>query len=209
MSPEAAAGFLSTWGYPAYYLLFVATAFGSPINEDLLILVGGYLLGADLFAWPVAAPIALAGVLSSDAILHLFGRKLRAHSLRRGWITTFIRPGRLRVGTRWFARFGDRVVFFSRFVPGTRIVVFVTAGFRGMPLSRFVLLDGLAALVWVPVLLLLGQRLGERIGGVNHALGWLGGRILWVIVAIILIAVARQVWFTRTRVRRTGGEDEA
>lgn len=206
MTSDSAAALLGIWGYPAYFLLFLAGAVGSPLNEDLLLLLGGYLIGARVFTWQVALPVAWCGVVASDSLLYMFGGRLRAHSLRRGLIRNFIRPGRLRVATRWFARFGEKVVFLSRLVPGTRLLVFVSAGVRGMAFWRFVVYDGLAALIWTPLMLTLGFRLGERLGGVERAFAWVGGRVLYVILAVAAIIVLRELWFARVQ-RKTAADD--
>ena len=204
--PHTAAELLATLGYPAYLVLFLATALGSPLTEDLLLLAGGYLAAVGIFSWPVVAPLALAGVLGADIVLYSLGRKLRSHSLRGGWVRRFVRPGRLRIATRWFARFGDWLVVLARFVPGTRVVVFVTAGLRGMPVARFLALDGVAALIWVPALLFVGGELGEHIGNVSRFLHWVQGRVVWLVVLAAGIALARQAWIAAER-RRFGPSD--
>jgi membrane protein DedA with SNARE-associated domain len=197
MTPDESTALLQTWGYPAYLLFFVASAFGSPITEDMLLLAGGYLIGAGIFSWLPTAITAFVGVIAADTTTYAFGRKLRQHSLRRGMLRHLVRPGRLRIATRWFARYGDRMVFLSRLLPGTRMVVFLTAGVRGMPARRFVLYDGAATLIWVPLLLTVGEVLGERIGGVREALEWFGARLLWVAVALIAAFLLRQYWLGR------------
>lgn len=199
MTPESAAAMLGTWGYPAYLLLFLAAAFGSPLTEDLLVLLGGYLIGTHVFSWQVTAPLAYAGVVTTDTILFSFGRRLRTHTLRRGWVRRVIRPGRLRVATRWFARYGDWIVFAARFVPGTRMLVFVTAGLRGVPLARFVAYDGAASCFYVPALLFAGTRLGERFGSLGSTIDWVGDRALWVLAAIAVITAGRRMWLQRER----------
>jgi membrane protein DedA with SNARE-associated domain len=199
MTPEAVTAFLGSWGYPAFLLLILLTAIGSPITEDLLLLAGGYLIGAHVFSWPVALPVAFAGVVTTDAMLHTYGRKLREHSLRRGFIRRIIRPGRLRLATRWFGRLGDWLVVVSRFVPGTRVLVFVSAGLRGMALWRFLLLDALAAAAWVPLLLWLGERLGQRIGGLHRVLNLAADRALQLVALVAAAYVLRRLWLRRER----------
>jgi membrane protein DedA with SNARE-associated domain len=199
MTHEEVAALLSTWGYPAYLLLFLASALGSPLTEDLLLLLGGYLIGAEVFTWSVALPVAVAGVTATDLLLYWFGRTLRQHSMRRGFIRRIIRPGRLRGATRWFTRFGDRVVFMARLVPGTRVVVFVSAGVRGIPVTRFLAYDLAASLLWAPLLLWIGAVLGERAGGFHALLEWVGDRILWLVLAVVTMVVVRHLWLTRVQ----------
>jgi membrane protein DedA with SNARE-associated domain len=201
MDPDPIAQFLGTWGYPAYVLLFAATGVGSPVTEDLLLLTGGYLIAAGVFSWPVGLPLSYACVLGTDCMLYSIGRFLRTHSLKRtGWLRRIVRPAQLRIATRWFGRFGDRVVFMARFVPGTRLLVYITAGLRAMPISRFLLIDGSASALYVPLLLWLGVKLGERIGALDRALDYVGDRVLWILLAVAAFAVVRHLW--RRRLRR-------
>jgi membrane protein DedA with SNARE-associated domain len=197
MSPETAAELLGTWGYPAYVLLFLATAFGLPVTEDLLLLVGGYLVGAGIFAWPPALALAYGSLLTSDLIVYTYGRKLRAHSLRRGPVRRFVRPGRLRVATRWFGRFGEKTIFFARLVPGTRLIVFLCAGIRAVPAWKFLAYDALAALIWVPLILGVGVKIGRRIGDAQRLLEWIGTRVTWILLAAALLVLIRHLVLVR------------
>jgi membrane protein DedA with SNARE-associated domain len=199
MNPETVAEFVRTWGYPAYTVLLLLTAVGSPMTEDLLLLVAGYLVSADVFSWRVVLPLSYVGVVGTDCIYYTYGRKLRSHSLRGGWIRRIIRPARVRLATRWFARFGDGLVFVARLIPGTRMVVFVSAGAHGVPLWRFILLDALASAIWVPLLLLAGNAMGERIGGLHRGIEWLTDRIQWLILLVVVGFVLRRIWLNRER----------
>jgi membrane protein DedA with SNARE-associated domain len=194
MSTTGAVALLSTWGYPAYLLLFLASALGSPITEDLLLLIGGYLAGIGVFRWPIALGIALPGVLATDLAMYGVGRKVRSHTLRGGLLRRYVRPGRLRLATRWFSRFGDRVVFLARLVPGTRLLVFVTAGLRGMPIGRFLAYDATAALLWVPSIMWVGHDLGERFGSFDATLRWVGDRVLLLVLLAAAVYAVRRLW---------------
>lgn len=197
MSPEAVAALLHTWGYPLFLALFLATAVGSPLTEDLLLLVGGYLIGIGVFTWPVALPLAFVGLVATDSILFSYGRGLRAQTQRTGGLfRRLVRPARLRTTRRWFARYGDRLIFMARLVPGTRVVVFVSAGLNGMPLARFLLFDAIGAVLLVPALLALGHAFGEQIGSLGETLRWVGDRIA-LLVAVALAGWLLRVWWLR------------
>lgn len=57
-----------------------------------------------------------------------------------------------------FDKYGNWVLFVARFLPGLRTAVFVTAGIsRKVSYLRFILMDGLAALISVPVWIYLGE----------------------------------------------------
>lgn len=202
MTPGAVAAFLTEWGYQAYLLLYLLTPIGSPITEDILLLVGGYLVGEGVFAWRYVVPIAMGGMITSDLVLYGFGRYLRTHTQRNGWVSQLVRPARVRQATRWFARYGDAAVFVSRLLPGTRLICFVGAGMSNVRLSRFALYDVLGTLVWAPLLLWVGYQLRDELGGLGDVLQWVEQRVLWIALAVVALWLARQYWLRHVRRER-------
>lgn len=188
MDPLVIADFLSTWGYLALLALLLLTGIGSPLPEDLLLLIAGYLVYAGTMTWPLALAVAMTGVVGSDMVLYAAGRHLvwrpRASLERR-----VLSPGRLRRVTRLFDRIGATAVFAARLIPGTRAVVFVTAGVRGLPASRFLAADVLGALLWVPFLLIVGHSFGPRIGSLSDFAEWTQRGTLWLAVAALVLVI--------------------
>jgi membrane protein DedA with SNARE-associated domain len=85
-------------------------------------------------------------------------------------------------------------VFGARLIPGTRALVFVTAGLHGLPASRFLIYDGLGALIWVPLVLLVGHRLGDRVGDLNAVLGWTQDGGVWLAAFAAILLIVWLVW---------------
>ncbi|MFH2130082.1 MAG: VTT domain-containing protein, partial [bacterium] len=55
------------------------------------------------------------------------------------------------------------ICFTSRFIPGLRAPVFVTSGILRVPFHVFIGMDGFAALISVPVWVLLAYYLGDKV----------------------------------------------
>jgi membrane protein DedA with SNARE-associated domain len=66
-------------------------------------------------------------------------------------------------------------------------------------LWRFVMLDALASAIWVPLLLLAGNALGERIGGLHRGIEWVTERIQWIILFVLIGFLLRRLWLNRER----------
>ncbi len=199
MAPGTVAEFLTEWGYQAYLFLFLLTPLGSPITEDLLLLVGGYLVAEGVFSWSVALPLASVAMVITDVVLYGFGRYLRTHTSRRGRLSRLVRPARIRQATRWFARYGDAAVFVCRLVPGTRLICFVGAGMSGVRLSRFALYDVLGIVILAPLLLWVGYRLHDRLGNLADVLRWIESRAAWILVVALIAVAARQYWLRHVK----------
>ncbi|HVL66987.1 MAG TPA: DedA family protein [Vicinamibacterales bacterium] len=193
MDPSSLASLLHNWGYPALLVLLCATGVGSPIPEDLLLLSGGYLISAGVFSWPVTLPLAVTGVVASDFVLYTFGRRMRRQA-GGGRLGRMVPAGRLaRFGT-WFDSVGTPAVFIARLVPGTRAVVFITAGLRGVRPATFLLYDIAGALVWVPILVWLGTALGEEIGGLTSLMAGATRLFFWILLGVILLLAIWRLW---------------
>ena len=199
MTPAAVAEFLQQWGYQAYLGLFLLTPVGSPVTEDILLLVGGYLVAEGVFDARIVLPLATVGMVISDVSLYWFGRYLRTHSQRQGLISQLVRPARVRQATRWFTRYGERAVFFSRLLPGTRFICFVGAGMSGVRVWRFVGYDVLGTVLWAPLLVFIGFRLRNHLGGLGDVLQWVEQRVFWLAIALVVFVAVRQYWLRHVR----------
>ncbi len=193
MDPLVLAELVATWGYLALLVLLLLTGVGSPIPEDLLLLVAGYLVFTGVTGWPLTVTICLVGVVGSDTMLYSAGRHL-AWRPCKSLEERVLSPARLRRVTRWFDRIGPKAVFAARLVPGTRALVFVTAGLRGLPASRFLIYDLLGALIWVPLLVLLGHQLGDRVGDLSALADWSQDGSVWLAMLALTLLVLWHVW---------------
>jgi membrane protein DedA with SNARE-associated domain len=96
---------------------------------------------------------------------------------------------------RHFAQHGNLTVLAGRFMPGLRSLVFGMAGMSRMTYLRFLILDGLAALVSVPLFIIVGYRFADK-------LDWLFARIdhikhFLIPCLLVLAAGAIALYFIR------------
>jgi hypothetical protein len=82
----------------------------------------------------------------------LTGTTIGRPALRRRPLRWLVTPEAVERSARWFARRGARVVFVSRFVPGSRLTLFVAAGILHAPLGPLALALALAGVIWTPLL---------------------------------------------------------
>jgi len=169
--------YLEQFQYVAIALVLFLAGLGVPIPEDIPLIYGGVLAGQGHMDVYVHFAVSMVFILVGDVSLYLIGRRLAARRLRRAAASAadqaldsltpsrwdrLASPERLAKVEGYFDRYGSWSVFLGRFVAGVRGAVFLTAGMGGFPLWRFVLLDGLAALVSVPAWIALGYWAGAR-----------------------------------------------
>jgi membrane protein DedA with SNARE-associated domain len=131
---------------------------------------------------------AVLGAVLGDALSYWLGRRFGG-SLAGVWPFTR-NPGLLPRGVGFFRKWGGLSVFIGRFFGPLRAVVPLAAGIMQMPSGRFWIANVASALVWAPMLMLVGDwigRLGGRLIGTANI-------VALVLAGTVLLGVAGFVW---------------
>ncbi len=106
---------------------------------------------------------------------------------------------------RWGRKFTWPAMIISPFLPIPSAIIFVIAGWAGMRLITFIILDIIGTLLWVGMLVGLGYELGHHAVVVAQAISHYG---LWISIALIVVVVVTQVRSQR-RMMRVASEARA
>jgi membrane protein DedA with SNARE-associated domain len=162
-------GFFTQFGYLAVFSVLLACGFGLPVPEDVTLVAGGIISGLGYTHVATMTLVGLAGVLIGDGLVFFLGRIYGHKVFEFRWISRFMTPARLKSVESKLARHGRWVVFTARFMPGLRTPIFLTTGAtRQVSMSQFFMLDGLAALISVPLWIYLGYAGAERREWLTH-----------------------------------------
>jgi len=156
-------------------------------GTTLLIAAGTLMKTGTLPYLPVMAGAILGAVLG-DSVSYWIGRRFGG-GLARIW--PFSRnPALLPSGIAFFRRHGGKSVFIGRFFGPNRAIIPLAAGTMRMPRRRFWVANIASALVWAPMLLFVGDVVGETgdrlIGSANTVVVVFGG--------LTLIGIAGVAW---------------
>jgi membrane-associated protein len=102
---------------------------------------------------------------------------------------------------RWGRKFTWPAVLVSQFLPIPNAIIYVIAGWAGMRLVTFIILDVIGSLLWAGMLVGLGYELGHRAVVVAQAISHYG---LWISIALVVVIVIFQIRSQR-RLMRGGG----
>ncbi|HUR73000.1 MAG TPA: DedA family protein, partial [Sporichthya sp.] len=105
---------------------------------------------------------------------------------------------RLEKVKRWTEKYGAAAVLTAYYLPVPTVLVYAAAGWAGMRLTTFLLLDVVGALLWVGLLAGLGYWAGQS---AVDAVDAMSDYTLYITIAILVVMVARQIWTTRRQVR--------
>jgi membrane protein DedA with SNARE-associated domain len=91
---------------------------------------------------------------------------------------------------RWGPRFTWPAVLAAQFLPIPNAIVYAVAGWAGMNIVTFVILDAISSLAWAGMLAGLGYALGQRAVSVADAVSRYG---LWISIGIVVLVFASQL----------------
>lgn len=156
--------------------------------------------------WWVMLPVCIAGVVLSDIILYSLGWWGGDRLKKSRWMTRVLAPQRVQRIEENFHRYGVNILVFGRLVPGIRAPLFLTAGTMGLTLPRFLLADGIGAIVGNSFFFFLGFWFGDSVKTlIENAEERL--KPILIIVAVGLV-VAYLLWHFLRHPVSTGNPEE-
>ena len=133
----------------------------------------------------------VAGDVAGASIAYAIGYYGRRELLERQGSKLHVNPAALDRAHRWFERWGDPVIFFSRMRPFIRAAFPYAAGVSEMPYWRFLPLATLGSLVWIGGLGLLGREVGSQWQSWRHHLEYVDYVGAAVLVAAVVYFIVR------------------
>lgn len=163
--------YLAEFTYVGIFLVLLLCGLGLPLPEDIPILISGYLSHLGILHFGYALAVNMAGIITGDIIIFCLGYFWGQHAIQHRFLRPFITPKRMEKVEIFFDKHGRKAVFFGRFIAGLRAPLFLAAGIIRIPAWRFLCMDGLAALLSVPVLLFLAYYLGDQLDSLRRIVG--------------------------------------
>ena len=177
-----------------YFILLgilLLCGFGLPVPEDIILISGGYLSHLGIIDVRIFLPLAMFGVLAGDSTMFLLGRKLGYPFLQKKFARRFISTQNLSRAEDAFEKYGDRIFFAARFLPGLRTPIYFTGGALKAKFYKFFIFDFFAAIISVPVWIFGAYFGGEYLERVIHV----GKNVQFGIIAfIVLLVVITMGW---------------
>jgi len=183
--------FLETWGYVAIFALSFISSMGLPVGSEVAIIYGGVLASGQIVNEPhhlnllvVILVATLAEVLGSlvGYVIGYYGGRPLVDRLGKYVLLTHKDLDRAEA---WFARRGEPVVLFGRFIPLLRSFVSFAAGLGEMAMGKFLLFTVIGCTIWCAALSSIGYALGSSYQHVLKAFSYAG----YVVAVLFVIAV--------------------
>jgi membrane protein DedA with SNARE-associated domain len=194
---EIVHAYLAEFTYAGIFLVLLLCGLGLPLPEDVPILISGYLSHLGTIHFGYALAVNMAGVLIGDMIIFSLGYWWGPRATQHRLVRSILTPKRMEKVEVFFGKHGRKAVFFGRFLAGLRAPLFLTAGIMRMPTWRFFCMDGLAALLSVPALLILAYSFGDQLDSLREMVGTtktFGFLVLGAVIALYAVRFLLRRW---------------
>jgi alkaline phosphatase len=156
---------MNQFGYIGIALLIMLENVFPPIPSEVILTFGGFMTTyTSMNFWGVVIFATIGSVLGA-IVLYLVGRCFTIELLEK-WLDGKIgkllhfKKEDVSKAIDWFSKWGNKTVFFCRFVPIIRSLISIPAGVARMNMATFLILTTIGTFIWNIVLVYLGTLAG-------------------------------------------------
>ena len=173
--------------YLVLFAILIFSGIGLPIPEEVTLLLGGYLAYLEFVNFWAAVWVLIAGIILADIGGYLLGR-FAGEWISKKFFSYQWTVSALKKAEKYFEKYGEKVVIFSRPLLGVRVAVPILAGHFRMNFAKFILFDAAAAIPWTVFLATLSYYLGSGLDLITEVR--LIKHTVFILVGIVIVLYA-------------------
>jgi len=185
-------------GIAGIFVLMVPESACIPIPSEATMLFAGFSVSEGKYTLLAAVAAGVAANVTGSWISYAIGYYGRLELLERHGNKLHIKKSHIEWADRWFDKYGEATVFFSRMLPIVRTFISLPAGAARMPFWRFTIFTTLGCIPWVFMLAFVGKQAGDNWTQWKDSLHYVD----YTVAALIVVGVVYLVVRSRRR-RRT------
>jgi membrane protein DedA with SNARE-associated domain len=178
---------------------------GIPFPGETMLLLASFYAAIDhQLLLPIIIACAALGAIVGDNLGYYAGRTGGRALVDRFGRYLFLKPEQLDRAEQFFAKYGNKAVFFGRFIAILRAWAAFLAGINRMHWRTFLIYNAAGGILWATIFGTLGYLAGRllhdnfaQVERLARILGWVGAEVA------ALVVIAAFVIFRLRRARRT------
>lgn len=183
---------LNVLGYPAVIIFVMIESSGIPFpGETMLLLAAFYAAVSQQLQIPIVIACAALGAIIGDNIGYYIGRTGGRALVTRYGKYVRIKPEHLDRAEKFFAKHGNKTVFFGRFIAVLRAWAAFLAGVNKMPWRTFFFYNAAGGILWATLVGTIGffggRLLHDNFALVEHIVKTASWLLAATVVALILL----------------------
>jgi membrane protein DedA with SNARE-associated domain len=207
---QALQQFLDQWGYPVVLVFVLIESTGVPFPGETMLLLGAFFASSGHLSIYGVIAAAAAGAILGDNLGYWVGRKGGRPFIQRFGRYFFVKEKQLHAAERFFARHGDKTVFFGRFISILRTWAAFLAGVNKMRWPVFLFYNAAGGILWAIIYGVIGYFIGRIVGiaTIERYSGYVGYGVIAIIVLVVAVFVIRR-YLSRRREKQAEAAGEA
>ncbi len=209
---EQVNAFLIQYGQIVLFAVVFAEQVGLPIPAVPVLLAAGALAGAGKMNLALAVGLSVIACSIGDLIWYELGRH-RGRRVLNVLCRISLEPDScVRRTENFFIRHGTRSLVLAKFIPGLSTVTPALAGLFGVSVERFLLYNGLGALLWTVAFIAPGYLLADQLERLATQAARLGSSLVVLVVGALALYIAykyihRQLLLRELRIARISADE--
>jgi len=147
------------WGV---FLLMTAESACIPVPSEVILPFAGFLVAEGKLSFWGATFAGALGNLFGSLLAYFLGQRVGLDFLKKYGKYILISKKDIEIAHKFFEKYGQQTVFFSRLLPVVRTFISLPAGVAKMNLKKFITLTFLGSFLWSIFLLYLGIKMQEN-----------------------------------------------
>jgi membrane protein DedA with SNARE-associated domain len=179
---------ISTMSYPGIFFLMILESALIPIPSEIIMPFSGFLASTGKLNYIGVVLAGSFGNLVGSILTYYLGINVGRKVILKYGRYIFFKKKHLELTENLFNKYGDRVSFVGRLLPGIRTYVSLPAGIGKTKFTKFVIYTFTGSIIWNSMLTYVGMKLGSNWKNIDKYSIYLD------ILAVIVIAVFL-IWF--------------
>ncbi len=155
-------------GYPGIIFLMAIESACIPLPSEIIMPFSGYLVFRGDFSLLWVGLAGAVGCVAGSIPAYYLGLYGGRPLIERYGKYVLVSHHDLDLADRWFQRYGDWAIFFSRLLPVVRTFISFPAGVARMNFSRFIIYTFVGSFPWCLGLAYAGMKLGQKWDTLGH-----------------------------------------
>jgi membrane protein DedA with SNARE-associated domain len=185
---EVITSIITTMSYPGIFFLMILESALIPIPSEIIMPFSGFLASTGKLNYIGVVLAGSFGNLVGSILTYYLGINVGRKVILKYGKYIFFKKEHLELTENLFNKYGDRVSFVGRLLPGIRTYVSLPAGIGKTKFTKFVIYTLAGSLIWNSMLTYVGMNLGSNWKNIDKYSIYLD------ILAVIAIAVFL-IWF--------------
>ena len=204
--------FLVRHGGIVLFAVVFAEQVGLPIPAVPVLLAAGALAGAGKMNLALAMGLGVVACLLGDLIWYYLGRHRGVQVLKVLCRISLEPDSCVRRTENFFIRHGTRSLVLAKFIPGLSTVTPALAGLFRVSVERFMLYNGLGALLWTAAFIAPGYLFSDQLEWVAAEAARLGSSFVVLVGGVLALYIAykyihRQLLLRELRIARITADE--